>query len=195
MSRADIRRKLSEIVEFAGIERFLDTPVKRYSSGMYARLGFSIAAHVDPEVLLVDEVLSVGDAVFRLRCIDRMHELVRQGTTLVFVTHNLDQMQAICPRAIVLDRGKTVFAGESRDAVSHYMTAMSRAYADRPADVSAADHDRSSAVELSDVRFLNSSGKRMVWTRSQESMEVQVQFRLRRSIERLDERIDHLGDS
>ncbi|MCH8241100.1 MAG: ABC transporter ATP-binding protein [Planctomycetes bacterium] len=185
MRRADIRRKLDDIVEFAGIERFLDTPVKRYSSGMYARLGFSIAAHVDPDILLVDEVLSVGDAVFRLRCIDRMHELVRQGTTLVFVTHNLDQMQAICPRAIVLDRGKTVFAGASRGAISHYMTAMSRAYADRPTDVSAADHDRSSAVELIDVRFVNSSGKRIVWTRSSESMEVEVQFRLRSSIERL----------
>ena len=185
MSRAELRQKLDEIVAFAGIERFLDMPVKRYSSGMYARLGFSIAAHVDPDILLVDEVLSVGDAVFRLRCLDRMHELVRSGTTLVFVTHNLDQMQSICRRAIVLNGGKTVFSGPSRDAVSHYLNAMSRAYTTCPTDFTAEDHDLSQAAELIDLRFLNSAGDEVVWIRPADEVRAAVRFRLRRPILRL----------
>jgi len=152
MTRDEVRRKLDAIVSFAGIERFLDMPVKRYSSGMYARLGFSIAAHVEPEVLLVDEVLSVGDAVFRLRCLERMRRLVHGGTTLVFVTHDLDQMQSICGRAIVLEQGRVAHEGPARDAVGHYMTAMSRAFADRPADLHADDDGHGDTVELLDLR-------------------------------------------
>ncbi|MBU0716929.1 MAG: hypothetical protein KJ749_01665, partial [Planctomycetes bacterium] len=185
MSRAELRQKLDEIVDFAGIERFLDMPVKRYSSGMYARLGFSIAAHVDPEILLVDEVLSVGDAVFRLRCLDRMHELVRSGTTLVFVTHNLDQMQSICRRAIVLDHGKTVFSGPSRDAVGHYLTAMSQAYITCPTDFSREDHDLSQTAELISLRLLNTSGDEVVWVRPADEVRAVVRFKLRRPIPRL----------
>jgi len=185
MPRADIRSKLDDIVSFAGIERFLDTPVKRYSSGMYARLGFSIAAHVDPEILLVDEVLSVGDAVFRLRCLDRMHTLVRQGTTLVFVTHNLEQMQSTCPRAIVLEQGRTAFAGPAREAVGFYMTAMSRAYADRPTDMQGQPDGQSGNAELVDLSFVRSDGVETAWALGTESIRVRVRFRLRRPMARL----------
>jgi ABC-type polysaccharide/polyol phosphate transport system ATPase subunit len=134
MSRREIRQKLDSIVAFAGIDRFLDTPVKRYSSGMYARLGFSIAAHVDPDVLLVDEVLSVGDAMFRVRCLERMRQLVCGGTALLFVTHDLEQMRAICGRALVLESGRLTFDGTASGAVAAYQRALSAGVA-RPADL------------------------------------------------------------
>ncbi|MCH8852938.1 MAG: ABC transporter ATP-binding protein, partial [Planctomycetes bacterium] len=185
MGRAEIRRKLDQIVEFAGIARFLDTPVKRYSSGMYARLGFSIAAHVDPEVLLVDEVLSVGDAVFRLRCDQRMRQLVQDGTTLVFVTHNLQQMQSICPRAIVLDHGRGVFDGSAREAVGYYMTAMSDAYVARATDVSPDGDDRTEMVKLLGLRFLNEHGEDVAWLTCRQAIRTEVRFELPSPVGRL----------
>ncbi len=185
MSRTEIRSKLDAIVAFAGLERFLDTPVKRYSSGMYARLGFSIAAHVDPEVLLVDEVLSVGDAVFRLRCLERMRELVQSGTTLIFVTHNLEQMQAICPRALVLDGGVVAYEGDARLAVSHYMEAMSHAYYTKPTDLPTGQHGQQSAVELVELKTLNAAGEQVVWTPAGARIEVELTLRLRHPIRRL----------
>ena len=185
MTRREIRRKLDAIVTFAGIERFLDMPVKRYSSGMYARLGFSIAAHVDPDVLLVDEVLSVGDAVFRLRCLERMRELVHAGTTLVFVTHNLDQMQSICRRALVLEGGRCVFAGASREAVGHYLTALSRVYTQRRTDVVQSNSVGPDAVELVALRFRNEAGEDVVWLRAREPVRAELHLRLHRPIPRL----------
>ena len=185
MDRSEIRRKLDDIVAFAGLEKFLDMPVKRYSSGMGARLGFSIAAHVAPDVLLVDEVLSVGDAMFRLRCMERMHELVRQGTTLILVSHNLDQVQAICDRAVVLEKGSSVFSGDPRDAVSRYLDAMSRSYAPRPADLTSATSDGGSAVESHSLRFVNSQGEAVVWARAAEPIRAELSFRLRRAVPKL----------
>lgn len=135
MSRREIRERFDEIESFAGLEAFMDTPVKRYSSGMYARLGFSIAVHTRPEVLLVDEVLSVGDALFRLRCMRRMRELLDGGTALVFITHNLDQMRDICRRTLVLHRGKALFIGPAEEAIGHYYAAMGSASEGRCADV------------------------------------------------------------
>ncbi len=182
MDRRDIHNKLDAIVAFAGIERFLDMPVKRYSSGMYARLGFSIAAHVDPDILLVDEVLSVGDAVFRLRCIDRMNELLRGGTTLVFVTHNLDQMQSVCRRAIVIDRGESVFSGPSREAVSHYLKAMSSSYTTNPTDIASKEPDRAEAVTLVNLRCLDKANEEIVWAQSCQPVRVEVTIRVARPI-------------
>ncbi len=176
MSRAEIRKKLDEIIAFAGIERFIDMPVKRYSSGMYARLGFSIAAHVDPDVLLVDEVLSVGDAVFRLRCIERMKELIEQGVTLVFVTHNLDQMQSICKNAIVLDGGQAVFSGSARDAVGEYLQAMSRSYTNHTTDVSQQKTLENAPVKLLGLHFLNERGEKLVWCRADQPVRVRLRL-------------------
>lgn len=183
MSRREIRTKLDDIVAFAGLERFLDTPVKRYSSGMYARLGFSIASHVQPDVLLVDEVLSVGDAVFRLRCLERMRRLVECGTTLVFVTHDLNQMQTICTRTIVLEGGTTTFEGEPRDAVAQYLGAMSRVYAERPTDV-AAERAGDRSVELLDLRIL-SDGEEVVWVGPRDAVRLEISLRLSRPISQL----------
>ena len=96
MRKQEIQTRFDEIVDFAGIGKFLDTPVKRYSSGMYARLGFSVAAHIDPDILLVDEVLAVGDMAFQKKCYDRMVDLIKKGTTLIFVSHNIRAIQKVC---------------------------------------------------------------------------------------------------
>ena len=124
MSRQEIGNRFDEIVDFSGIGSFLDTPVKRYSSGMYARLGFAIAAHVDPEILLVDEVLAVGDYAFQQKCHARMDELRANGTSLIFVSHNLDAVQRVCDRAMVMYQGRAIFDGSAAAAVVAYSDAL-----------------------------------------------------------------------
>lgn len=184
MNRAEIRRKFDAIVAFAGLETFIHTPVKRYSSGMYARLGFSIAAHIDPQVLLVDEVLSVGDALFRLRCMEKMRELIRGGTTLVFVTHQLEQMQAICQRTIVLTGGKIAFDGDPRSAVSHYMNAVAQAQAARPTDICESSAQGRN-VAIGRVRFLDGSGRQVSWTRPNDRLRAEVTLKVHQPVRRM----------
>lgn len=125
MSRAEIRRKFDRIVEFAGIGEFLDMPVKRYSSGMYVRLGFSIAAHMEPEVLLVDEVLSVGDISFKAKCMDTMRGFLRRGTSVLFVSHNLAQIKRFCDRVVLLDHGQVRLEGTPDAAIAEYSRLVS----------------------------------------------------------------------
>ena len=120
MKRAEIDQKFDSIVEFAGLSEFLDTPVKRYSSGMNARLGFSIAAHIEPEVLIVDEVLSVGDYHFQEKCFARMQEFTRDGTTLIFVSHNLAAVSSLCKSALLLKYGEPIYQGDVRTAIGKY---------------------------------------------------------------------------
>jgi ABC-type polysaccharide/polyol phosphate transport system ATPase subunit len=127
MSKREIQSKLDQIIAFSGLEEFIDTPVKRYSSGMYARLGFSVAAHVDPEVLVVDEVLSVGDFVFQQRCIERIRSVIKSGTTVLFVSHNLKSVTEICERAILLERGKVVTIDETNAVIRRYLSAETKA--------------------------------------------------------------------
>jgi len=127
MSRAEIRNKFDEIVEFSGISEFIDTQVKRYSSGMNARLGFSIAAHLDPEVLLVDEVLAVGDMDFQSKAYGRIRELTKQDLAVVVVSHQLDKIASLCTKAIVLDRGQVAYRGPARDCVAAYTSGAYRA--------------------------------------------------------------------
>lgn len=127
MSHAAIKQRFDQIVDFAGIGEYLDTPVKRYSSGMYARLGFAIAAHVDPQILLVDEVLAVGDFAFQTKCYARMDELRRNGTSLIFVSHNLDAVRRVCDRGMVMYRGQAIFKGSAGDAVVAYSDAIREA--------------------------------------------------------------------
>ncbi|HEV8136276.1 MAG TPA: ABC transporter ATP-binding protein [Pyrinomonadaceae bacterium] len=124
LRRAEIERKFDEIVWFAEIETFLDTPVKHYSSGMYMRLAFAVAAHLEPEILIVDEVLSVGDAPFQKKCIGKMGDVARAGRTVLFVSHNLGAVTQLCSRGIILKNGKTVFDGEASAAVSTYVEEM-----------------------------------------------------------------------
>jgi lipopolysaccharide transport system ATP-binding protein len=122
MKRAEIRARFDDIVEFSGIERFLDTPVKRYSSGMYVRLAFAVAAHLDPEILLVDEVLAVGDLDFQRRCLGRMDEVANSGRTILFVSHNLASVAALCNRAILLESGRLVAEGRTDDVLQRYVS-------------------------------------------------------------------------
>lgn len=122
MSRAEIRRKFDEIVDFAGVEKFLDTPVKRYSSGMYVRLAFAVAAHLEPEILVVDEVLAVGDAEFQKKCLGKMEEVSsKEGRTILFVSHNLAVVQALCEKGVFLKNGKMAGSGGINDLVSDYL--------------------------------------------------------------------------
>jgi lipopolysaccharide transport system ATP-binding protein len=120
MSRAEVRRKFAEIVAFAEVERFLDLPVKRYSSGMYLRLAFAVAAHLETEILLVDEALAVGDAAFQKRCLGKMGEVARCGRTVLFVSHNMASVRALCGRAVLLDRGRVAAAGPAEAVITRY---------------------------------------------------------------------------
>jgi lipopolysaccharide transport system ATP-binding protein len=122
MRRREIAAKFDQIVEFAGLERFIDTPVKRYSSGMYVRLAFSVAAHLEPEVLLVDEVLAVGDAEFQRRCLGRMEEIGRSGRTVIFVSHSMPTVVRLCERVVLLDRGGLVADGAAETVVARYLS-------------------------------------------------------------------------
>lgn len=126
MSRSEVRAKFDEIVDFAGVERFLDTPVKRYSSGMYVRLAFSVAAHLEPEILVVDEVLAVGDADFQKKCLGKMQSVTRSGRTVLFVSHNTAALASICNRGIVLASGQVVFDGGIEGALARYRDARDR---------------------------------------------------------------------
>jgi len=121
MRRAEIVRKYDEIVEFAGVETFIDTPVKRYSSGMFVRLAFSVAAHLEPEVLIVDEVLAVGDADFQKRCLGKMESFGRSGRTVLFVSHSMPTVARLCPRLLLLDRGRLVADGEADSVIGQYL--------------------------------------------------------------------------
>ena len=125
MTRAEIRRKFDEIVAFAEVEKFLDTPVKRYSSGMYVRLAFAVAAHLEPEILVVDEVLAVGDAEFQKKCLGKMDEVAGHGRTVLFVSHNMGAIGKLCSRGLLLQQGKLGLVGSARSVVDGYIAVAS----------------------------------------------------------------------
>jgi ABC-2 type transport system ATP-binding protein/lipopolysaccharide transport system ATP-binding protein len=131
MSRRDVRARFDDIVAFSGVERFLDTPLKRYSAGMRLRLAFAVAAHLEPDVLVIDEALAVGDAEFQQRCIGRMEDLQRSGRTVVFVSHDLGAIGRLCQRTLWLDRGRIVFDGSTPEALQRYFAAVGRIDAGR----------------------------------------------------------------
>jgi ABC-type polysaccharide/polyol phosphate transport system ATPase subunit len=120
MSKAEIKKKFDEIVDFAGVEKFLDTPVKRYSSGMYVRLAFAVAAHLEPEILIVDEVLAVGDAEFQKKCLGKMQDVAKGGRTVLFVSHNIGAINSLCAKAMLLSRGGAIFQGSVRNTIHEY---------------------------------------------------------------------------
>lgn len=121
MKNAEIKKKFDEMVAFAEVEKFIDTPVKHYSSGMYVRLAFAVAAHLDPEILLVDEVLAVGDAAFQKKCLGKIGDVAKQGRTVLFVSHNMAAVENLCSRAVLLDRGRMGYIGNVTDCVTAYM--------------------------------------------------------------------------
>jgi lipopolysaccharide transport system ATP-binding protein len=121
MRKREIDKKFDEIVAFSEIEKFLDTPVKRYSSGMYVRLAFAVAAHLEPEILIVDEVLAVGDAAFQKKCLGKMGEVAREGRTVLFVSHNMQAVKTLCSYAVLLDQGRITYSGPTADTIEHYL--------------------------------------------------------------------------
>jgi len=121
MTRQEVRRKLDEIVDFAEIEKFIDTPVKRYSSGMYVRLAFAVAAHLDPEILVVDEVLAVGDAEFQKKCLGKMGDVALEGRTVLFVSHNMGAINQLCPNCLLLQRGEVALNDKTDKVVGYYL--------------------------------------------------------------------------
>jgi lipopolysaccharide transport system ATP-binding protein len=132
MKKKEIDRKFDEIVAFAEISKFLDTPVKRYSSGMYVRLAFAVAAHLEPEILVVDEVLAVGDAAFQKKCLGKMELVAKTGRTVLFVSHNLGSLVQLCPQAVLFEKGRIVRAGNSHDIVERYLSEVfSQEHADK----------------------------------------------------------------
>ena len=128
MKRAEIQRKFDEIVAFAEVQKFIDTPVKHYSSGMHLRLGFAVAAHLEPEILLVDEVLAVGDAAFQKKCMGKMGEVARAGRTVIFVSHNMTSIQALCDSCLLINSGRLQARGEPAQIVMGYMASELRAH-------------------------------------------------------------------
>jgi homopolymeric O-antigen transport system ATP-binding protein len=177
MKRREIQRKLPEMVEFSGVEAFLDTPVKRYSSGMYVRLAFSVAAHLEPEILLVDEVLAVGDAEFQARCLGRMEDFGATGRTVLFVSHNMQAVAQLCDRVLLMEHGKVVRDGPAAEVVAHYLQTSAGAGASRVwPDLETAPGDE--LVRLRSVRIVDSGGETVDYVDVREPVGVELVFRV-----------------
>lgn len=160
MSQGEIDRKFDEIVDFSGVEKFIDTPVKRYSSGMYVRLAFAVAAHLEPEILLVDEVLAVGDVEFQKKCLGKLGDVAGEGRTVLFVSHNMTAVLSLCPNAYLLNRGRVVYHGETSDVISLYLESSS-ARADIPLN-EREDRGGNGLVKLTSLQINNGDGDAII---------------------------------
>lgn len=160
MRRREIADKFDSIVDFAGVRQFIDTPVKRFSSGMYVRLGFSIAAHLDPDILLLDEVLAVGDAAFQAKCIRRISELKEAGTTIVFISHDLGAVERLCDRTILMRRGEIAASGDTREVIAEYQRASTDLTAPEESGAEGVSTDRK--AKISAVAFYDTEGQELV---------------------------------
>ncbi|MBV9404389.1 MAG: ABC transporter ATP-binding protein, partial [Acidobacteriaceae bacterium] len=175
MRRAEITQKLESIIDFAGVRPFIDLPVKRYSSGMYVRLGFSIAAHLDPDILLLDEVLAVGDYAFQEKCKQRIAEMHRQGTTMVFISHDLNAVRAICQRAVLLQRGEVMAEGTPDEVIRRYTETAS--FHQRPQIT-----DERRLAEITGVFFYDSHGNRTNSFKTGDPVSVRINYFVHRHI-------------
>jgi ABC-2 type transport system ATP-binding protein/lipopolysaccharide transport system ATP-binding protein len=181
MTRGEIRRRFDEIVSFAGVERFLETPVKRYSSGMYLRLAFSVAAHFEPDIVVVDEVLAVGDAEFQRRCLGKMSQFAREGRTVLFVSHDLGAVAGLCPRAIWIEGGVVKHDGPAGRSIELYLDARAvrASHVEFPPDADA-------AVQLVAVGVTEPSGASLEAARRDKPFAVRTRFLIRERIPGLD---------
>ena len=157
MSRAEVNRKFDEIVDFSGVEKFIDTPVKRYSSGMYVRLAFAVAAHLEPEILVVDEVLAVGDAEFQRKCLGKMSDVAHAGRTVLFVSHNMPAILRLCSSAIMLDRGRLVKQGTAEQVTNYYLN--SNENTEGAVTWAGDDAPGTDEVKLTGIRLVDREGK------------------------------------
>lgn len=173
MKRAELQRKFDEIVAFAEVEKFIDTPVKHYSSGMYVRLAFAVAAHLEPEILIIDEVLAVGDVAFQKKCLGKMGEVSKQGRTILFVSHNMIAVENLCSRVILLERGRIAIEGLSHNVIGQYLRCTDDISAERRF-ANAARSGHPGAVELTGCEILVGGGRGSV--RAGETFTVRTHF-------------------
>lgn len=187
MTRAEIRKKFDEIVAFAEVEKFLDTPVKRYSSGMYVRLAFAVAAHMEPEILIVDEVLAVGDAQFQKKCLGKMQSVATQeNRTVLFVSHNLQTVRQMCQRVLLLQQGQLVASGDAHETIGRY---MGHTAGSNDGVIELATHPRQRRPEnarLLRMEFLDAAGNPAVQLSRQTELTVRVHFAVDKPVEALD---------
>jgi lipopolysaccharide transport system ATP-binding protein len=195
MTRGEVRRKFDEIVAFSGVEEFIDTPVKRYSVGMRVRLAFAVAAHLEPEILLIDEVLAVGDAVFQQRCLGKIGEVARSGRTVIFVSHNAASIEALCTRGLVLEHGRLAFDGTQIDAIDFYAASRAASVTDL---ASRTDRHGTGEIRVTAVEVRNARGATAASVHSGEDIEIALHYdrRSTAAFPRLAVQIDvatHLG--
>ena len=174
MRRREIAKKLDSIIDFAGVRQFIDTPVKRYSSGMYVRLGFSIAAHLHPDILLLDEVLAVGDAAFQAKCFKRISELKQGGTTIVFISHDLNAVELLCDRALLLSSGEIVAGGWPRDVIAQYERTANSDLMPRPPGAEMCDSRK--PAEITGLIFHDGEGRESVHARTGDPLVARLEF-------------------
>lgn len=183
LSRREIDGRLNQIVDFSELHDFIDVPVKFYSSGMYMRLGFSVAVHCDPELLLVDEILAVGDQAFQAKCIDRIYELKRSGVTIVMVSHHAETLQKLCSRLVWMDRGALREIGPTAEVLGSYVAFMQSAVADQTAEP-LFHRAGTREAEITGVRFLNAAGAETEMFRTGEALTIEMAYVAHRPIDR-----------
>jgi lipopolysaccharide transport system ATP-binding protein len=176
MSRREVAAKMDAIVEFAELEKFIDTPIKRYSTGMYVRLAFSVAAHINPEILLVDEVLAVGDIAFQKKCLGQMDAVARGGRTVLFVSHQLEALTSLCPQSLLIEGGRLIAKDSTRSIIDHYLASqqklMSHRLADRP------DHIGRQRLRFTDTWVEDMDGRRVPSVMSGQAVKMVVRYEL-----------------
>jgi lipopolysaccharide transport system ATP-binding protein len=183
MSRAEIRRKFDEIVDFAEVEKFLDTPVKRYSSGMYVRLAFAVAAHLEPEILIVDEVLAVGDAEFQKKCLGKIKNVSEQdGRTVLFVSHNMGAISQLCTRAMVLQGGRMIYSGDTTSAVAAYLQGNTEFGEGGRVE---REDDPSKVGQIMSITIRDSAGRATDWFSADETLQIDIHLRMRQKVQGL----------
>lgn len=182
MKHAEVAAKLDSIVEFAGVAQFLDTPIKRYSTGMRLRLGFAVAAHLDPDLLIVDEVLAVGDAGFQRKCLNAMDGLRSGGRTVLFVSHNMAAVENLCSRCIWIDAGRVVMDGAPREVIEAYMNTFANAREGMADLRSAKDRRGSGEIRYTAVEYLNPAGEPLQVVRSGDSFVIRFHYHAHQAI-------------
>ncbi|MBK8138321.1 MAG: ABC transporter ATP-binding protein [Chloroflexi bacterium] len=182
MRRAEIQRRFDEIVDFAEIEQFLETPVKRYSSGMYMRLAFAVAAHLDPEILVVDEVLAVGDAKFQEKCLGKMREVASGGRTVLFVSHNMAAILGLCTRALLIDKGGIALDDSAANAVNRYVNDSTDVSSEVLFDLALPSRFETSPLRFRQLRLLNRENEVADYVDIAEGVTVEITYEVRRTI-------------
>ena len=184
MGKTEIKRKFDEIVAFSEVEKFLDTPVKRYSSGMYVRLAFAVAAHLEPEILIVDEVLAVGDAAFQKKCLGKMGDVAtKEGRTVLFVSHNMATVRALCSKAYLLDSGQIKYQGSASEAITMYMQSVkSLTMSDSTSLVDRTDRSGDGSAMMVGVQVEDADGREVI--RPNSRLKVTIYYKSDRPINR-----------